>query len=48
MEDNKMTDTSLMPWGKYKNKRLIDIPASYFIWLWDEWEYKNPVNCIVD
>jgi uncharacterized protein (DUF3820 family) len=37
LHNQKMTDTSLMPWGKYKGKRLIDIPAGYFIWLWDDW-----------
>lgn len=28
-----MTDTDLMKWGKYKGKRLIDVPADYLIWL---------------
>lgn len=30
-----MTDTSPMPWGQYKGKRMIDIPASYLLWLLD-------------
>lgn len=29
------TDTSLMPFGKYKNKRLIDVPAVYLLWLYN-------------
>lgn len=30
-----MTDSDLMPWGKYKGNRMIDVPASYLLWLWD-------------
>ncbi len=28
-----MKDTDLMPWGKHKGKRMIDVPASYLQWL---------------
>lgn len=28
-----MTDESLMPWGKHKGEKLINIPAEYLIWL---------------
>ncbi|PPL04962.1 Putative quorum-sensing-regulated virulence factor [Parapedobacter indicus] len=31
-----MTDASLMPFGIHKGKRLIDVPAKYLIWLYDE------------
>lgn len=27
-------DDDLMPFGKYKNERMMDVPASYFHWLW--------------
>jgi uncharacterized protein (DUF3820 family) len=30
-----MTDTDLMPFGKHKGKRMIDVPASYLLWLLD-------------
>lgn len=30
------TDTDLMTFGKYKDKPLQDIPASYVRWLWQE------------
>lgn len=30
-----MNDESLMPFGKYKNKRLIDVPAYYLIWAYE-------------
>lgn len=34
-----MDDNSLMPWGKHKGKKLIDVPASYLLWL-----YENKLN----
>ena len=30
-----MTDSSLMPWGKYKGEKMINIPADYLLWLLD-------------
>jgi len=30
-----LTDESLMPFGAHKGKPLIDVPASYLIWLYD-------------
>jgi uncharacterized protein (DUF3820 family) len=29
-------DLDLLDFGKYKNERLQDIPASYFHWLWSQ------------
>ena len=29
----RLSDESIMPWGKYKGEELQDIPASYLIWL---------------
>ncbi|GAA4338725.1 hypothetical protein GCM10023149_48890 [Mucilaginibacter gynuensis] len=34
MEPDVFTDKSLMPFGQYKGQRLIDVPASYLIWLY--------------
>jgi len=31
-----LEDTDLMPWGKYKDNPMQDVPASYFHWLWHE------------
>jgi uncharacterized protein (DUF3820 family) len=43
-QENKLqpslTDTDIMPWGKYKDECLQDIPASYFRWLWEDGETK--------
>lgn len=30
------TDTDTMPFGKYKNEQLSDVPAGYFHWLWQQ------------
>lgn len=31
-----MNDESIMPFGIHKGKRLIDVPAGYLIWLYEE------------
>jgi uncharacterized protein (DUF3820 family) len=31
----KLTDNDLMPWGKYKGDLMINVPASYLLWLYD-------------
>lgn len=36
-----MTDTTIMPFGKYKGKMLGEIPAEYMIWLHDEFLDEN-------
>ena len=30
-----MTDKSLMPFGKHQGKPMIEVPASYLLWLHD-------------
>lgn len=29
----KMTDESIMPYGKYKGKKMANVPASYLMWM---------------
>ena len=29
----KLTDSSLMPWGKYKGFKMANVPDSYLLWL---------------
>lgn len=31
-----LNDDSIMPFGMHKGKKMEDIPATYFIWLWSE------------
>lgn len=30
----KITDNSLMPYGKYKGKKMANLPASYLLWMY--------------
>ena len=30
-----MTDETLMPFGKFKGQKMINVPASYLLWLYD-------------
>lgn len=30
-----LSDNSLMPFGKYKNEKMANVPASYLLWLYD-------------
>lgn len=31
----KLTDESIMPFGKHKGIKLANVPANYLIWLYD-------------
>lgn len=31
-----LTDNSLMPFGKFKGKTMINVPAKYLLWLYNE------------
>lgn len=33
---SKLTDTSEMPFGKYKGMAMIDVPANYLLWLYEK------------
>ena len=30
-----LTDNSEMPWGKHQGIEMIDVPADYLLWLYD-------------
>jgi len=32
-EFKRLTDETLMPWGKHKGEMLKDVPANYLLWL---------------
>jgi hypothetical protein len=34
-----LTDDDIMPFGKYAGKKLIEVPADYYRWLWNDAEY---------
>ena len=31
----EIDDNSIMPFGKFKGKKMVNIPAHYFLWLYD-------------
>jgi len=31
----KLNDDSIMPWGKYKDYSMANVPADYLIWLYE-------------
>lgn len=31
-----LQDTDIMPWGKWNDTPMQDVPAKYFHWLWTE------------
>lgn len=33
---NKLTDNSPMPFGKYQGKPMIEVPAHYLLWLFNQ------------
>lgn len=35
-DDDAYSDLDLMPFGRYVNERLQDVPASYLHWLWTQ------------
>lgn len=37
----KFTDDSPMPFGKHEGKKLVDLPASYLLWLYGEMEHQQ-------
>ena len=39
-----LTDESPMPWGKYKGEQMINIPASYLIWCYDNGKCSGDVK----
>jgi hypothetical protein len=41
MKVNKLTDDSIMPWGKHQAKRLGDISKEYFLFLYFECKLKD-------
>ena len=39
----KLTDNTPMPFGKYKDVAMANVPANYLIWLYDNSKCNNEV-----
>ena len=42
-----MTDSNLMPYGKYKGTKMIDVPASYLLWLYENNKCSGEVKAYI-
>lgn len=46
---SKLKDGDPMPFGKYKGRRLIDVPAVYLLWLYENGlDHEALKNYIID
>ncbi len=36
MENERWTDNTIMPFGKHRNSRLAEVPASYLLWCYKQ------------
>ena len=43
-----MDDTDLMPFGKHKGIRMIDVPADYLLWVYDQEWCKGEVKKYIE
>jgi len=43
-ENIKLSDSSLMPWGKHKGIKMANVPASYLLWLYENDKCDNLVK----
>ena len=39
-----MEDNSIMPFGKYKGSAMVNVPASYLLWLYENDKCNNAVR----
>jgi hypothetical protein len=44
----KITDSSLMPWGRHKGKQMIDVPAKDLIWYYDNNKCSQEIRAYID
>ena len=45
---DEVTDETPMPFGKYKDDRMDEVPAEYLLWLYDNDKARNLVEYIED
>lgn len=43
-----LQDTDKMPYGKHQGKRMIDVPAFYLLWLYDQDINPGPVRDYIE
>lgn len=48
MPIQKLKDDDLMPSGKYANYPMIEVPADYLLWLYDNNKAWEPVKTYIE
>ncbi len=43
----KLTDESLMPWGKHKGEKMANVPSKYLLWLHNNNKYNGSVKAYI-
>lgn len=44
----ELDDNSKMPFGVYKGRNMVNVPAAYLLWLWDEKKYTKEVGVYIE
>lgn len=42
-----MTDESSMPFGKFKGKKMANVPAGYLLWLHENVQLRDPLKTYI-
>jgi uncharacterized protein (DUF3820 family) len=42
-----MTDSDQIPWGEYKGTAMIDVPADYLLWLYENNKCSGEVKAYI-
>lgn len=42
-----LTDNSFMPYGKHKGKKMINVPADYLLWLYENQKCSGDVKSYI-
>jgi len=44
----KLTDKSIMPFGKYKGAELANVPASYLLWIYENYDLQQNLKDYIE
>jgi uncharacterized protein (DUF3820 family) len=48
MPQKKLEDSDLMPFGKYKGSKMIDVPADYLLWYLENGKFGNVMDYCIE
>ena len=44
----KLTDQTIMSFGKYKGHKLANVPPDYLLWIYDNYSLKPELKAYID